>query len=79
MEVLQKDNGKKGHFYIVSDEKMLAEMPYTWAGFDKFIIDHTHVSHSLSGKNAGKLMLSKAIEFARKKGLKIIPLCPFCG
>ena len=52
-------------------------MTYVWAVTDKIIIDHTSVDDSLKGKNAGKQMVVKAVEFAREKGIHIIPLCPF--
>ncbi len=29
------------------------------------------------GKGFGKKMVTKAVEFAREKGIKILPLCPF--
>jgi predicted GNAT family acetyltransferase len=77
MEVKQRDNGSKGAFYIEQDNTEVATMTYVWAGKDKFIIDETLVSDVLKGKGAGKLMVTKAVEFARAKGIKIIPLCPF--
>ncbi len=77
MEIKQKDNGQKGMFYIELDGETVAEMTYVWAGEGKIIIDHTEVASSLEGKGAGKQMLAKAVEFARKKHIKIIPLCPF--
>jgi uncharacterized protein len=77
MEVLQNDNGQKGMFYIEIDNKLAAEMTYVWAGKDRIIIDHTDVSEALKGKGAGKQMVSKAVDFAREKGIHIIPLCPF--
>lgn len=77
MVFLQDDNSKKGKFYILKNENQEAEMTYTWAGTDRIIIDHTHVNEALKGKNAGKQMLMKAVAFAREKGIKIIPLCPF--
>lgn len=52
-------------------------MTYSWAGKDKFIIDHTEVAPEFSGKGIGKKMLVKAVEYARENGIKIIPLCPF--
>jgi predicted GNAT family acetyltransferase len=76
MQILQQDNYNKGKFYIEVDGFQQAEMTYTWAGTDRIIIDHTEVNESLKGKNAGKQMLMKAVEFARNKGIKIIPLCP---
>ncbi len=77
MEVLQKDNGQKGLFFIKQTNSIVAEMTYVWIGNDRIIIDHTEVSPSLKGKGAGKLLVLKAVEFARLKGVKILPLCPF--
>ena len=77
MNVQQKDDGKKGSFYIEEAGVVAAEMTYVWAGTDRIIIDHTEVSEVLSGKSAGKQMLLKAVAFAREKGIKIVPLCPF--
>jgi predicted GNAT family acetyltransferase len=79
MDVLQTDNGKKGKFFILENGKQEAEMTYTWAGTDRIIIDHTEVNEALKGKNAGKQMMMQAVEFARMKGIKIIPLCPFAN
>ncbi|MDX2188312.1 MAG: GNAT family N-acetyltransferase [Bacteroidota bacterium] len=77
MEVLQEDNGKKGKFYILENDNQEAEMTYTWAGTERIIMDHTEVNEVLKGKNAGKQMVMKAVDFARARGIKIIPLCPF--
>lgn len=77
MEILQNDDGSKGAFYIKQDNEVLAQMTYVWAGTDRIIIDHTEVSDALKGKGAGKQMVAKAVEFAREKGIKIVPLCPF--
>lgn len=77
MEVQQEDNGKKGKFFILENAQQEAEMTYTWAGDSRIIIDHTDVSQALQGKSAGKQMLMQAVAFAREKGIKIIPLCPF--
>jgi predicted GNAT family acetyltransferase len=79
MEVLQEDNGNKGRFYILENGNIEGEMTYTWAGVERIIIDHTEVSEALKGKSAGKQMLMKAVLFAREKGIKIIPLCPFAN
>ena len=77
MDILQEDNGLKGKFYVLENGVQEAQMTYTWAGDTRFIIDSTAVSEVLKGQNAGKQMLLNAVAFAREKGLKIIPLCPF--
>lgn len=77
MEIQKKDNGTKGAFYVEQDNQILAQMTYTWAGTGRIILDHTEVSQVLNGKGVGKKMVTKAVDFAREKGIKIIPFCPF--
>ena len=49
MEILHRDDGFKGSFYIKDDNDILAEMTYVWAGVEKIIMDHTDVSSVLKG------------------------------
>ena len=77
LEIKHQDNGAKGEFFIGEDGQHLAEMTYAWAGEDKFIIDHTWVDDSLRGQNVGRQLVDQAVELARKKQVKILPLCPF--
>ena len=76
-EVKLKNDDKNGAFYIDVDGKQEALMTFVFAGNDKIIIDHTEVNEGNNGKGFGKMMVTKAVEYARDKNLKIIPLCPF--
>lgn len=78
MEDVQLElNGSKGYFYISVDGKQVGKMTFVFAGPDKIIIDHTEVNSEYNGKGFGKKMVAKAVDFAREKNIKIIPLCPF--
>jgi uncharacterized protein len=77
MEIQQKDDGKGGMFFIELNDKIVAELAYSWRGNDRIIIEHTEVDDILKGKGAGKELVAKSVEFAREKGIKIVPLCPF--
>lgn len=77
LEIQQKDDAKKGEFYIGDNGQHLAEMVYTWAGENVFIIEHTDVDDSLRGQGVGNKLLERVVAFAREKNVKIIPLCPF--
>jgi uncharacterized protein len=77
MEVRQKNNNEKGSFFIEIDNVVAAELFYTWLGLTRMIIEHTEVSVSLKGQGAGKLLVMKAIEYARQNKIKIIPVCPY--
>ena len=79
MEIKHLDDGKHGKYYIEVNEVTLAKMTFTWAGPDKFIIDHTEVADKLRGKSAGKQLVMSAVEFARDNNKKILPLCPFAN
>ncbi len=77
MEIQQKDNGERGMFFVEIESKIVAEMVYSWRGNDSIIIEHTEVDESLEGRGVGKQLVKKAVEFAREKGIKIIPMCTF--
>ena len=77
MKIERINNGNKGFFRAMENEVQAGLMTYSWAGTDKFIIDHTEVDSAFGGKGVGKKMVMEAVEFARVNNLKIIPLCPF--
>ena len=76
-EVQLRIYDNKGAFYIEIEGIQEAMMTFVYADEDKIIIDHTEVNPGNEGKGFGKKMVTKAVEFAREKGIKILPLCPF--
>lgn len=77
MQIEQFDRENKGFFKASEGEETAGRMTYSWAGQDKFIIDHTEVDPKFTGKGVGKQLVMAAVSFAREKGIKIIPLCPY--
>lgn len=77
MEVKNTYNEKNGSFYIEDQGKKAAEMTFVFAGPEKFIIDHTEVNAAYEGQGLGKQLVKAAVDFAREKGYKILPLCPY--
>jgi len=77
VQIKLESNDKKGFFSVEIDGKTEAKMTFVFAGTDKIIIDHTEVNPGNNGKGLGKKMVTAAVEMARDKNLKIIPLCPF--
>lgn len=77
MQVEHIPEGTKGSFVVKIEDKIMAQMSYVWGGTDKFIIDHTEVDESLKGRGVGRMLVDKTVEFARLRGVKILPLCPF--
>ncbi len=77
VKIIRDDIGKKGQFSALVNEEQAGLMTYTWAGEHKFIIDHTEVNPEFSGQGVGRKLVMAAVEFAREKELKILPLCPY--
>lgn len=77
MEVLHKEEGNEGVFYIEQGEEIVGEMTYRRQGDDRVIVDHTEVDERLQGTGAGMLLLQSSVAFARKNSLKIVPACPY--
>ncbi|MCH7409966.1 N-acetyltransferase [Belliella sp. DSM 111904] len=77
MEIEQINHESKGYFKAIDDGKEAGRMTYSWAGEQRIIIDHTEVNPEFKGQSVGKKMLMTAVEFAREKNIKILPLCPF--
>lgn len=72
-----KYNQKKGFFYVKVDNQTVAIMTFAFDGDKKIIIKHTDVSEVYKGNGYGKMMVTKAVDFARENGLKIFPRCFF--
>ncbi len=75
IEVKQSNNEKNGNFEAFIDGKHAGLMTYTWAGEERFIIDHTEVEEAYNGKGVGKEMLLAAVDFARKNGKTAVSFC----
>ena len=77
-EILHEENGRHGAFYIERDGKRIAEQTYTLRqGGKAASIDHTEVDDSLRGQGIAKQLTVASVEWARKTGRKLIPICPF--
>lgn len=77
MEIKQQDQHQKGNFTAWEGGQQAGVLDYILEGQNRMSIDHTEVSPSFEGKGIGKKLVLEAVEFARQKNLKIIPLCPF--
>lgn len=77
MNIQHTTNAEGGHFFYEEDGKELAGMYYSNKGEKQISIDHTAVDDSLGGKGVGKLLLEATVDFARKGGLSITPICSY--
>lgn len=72
-----EDSGSSGRFVIYDDDIFAGEMTYTRRDDGNIVIDHTGVESAFGGKGYGGLLLAEAVGYARREGIKIVPVCSF--
>ena len=78
MEVTQIvfTDGVHGKVQLFSDDVQAGKMNIATTG-ERLTVFHTEVEPEYDGRGFAKLLLEKLVSYAREKGMKIIPLCPF--
>lgn len=67
---------EKSRFYCTIED-MEAEMTYRKVDKNTLNYNHTYVPEELRGKNIAGKLVKTALEYARDRGLKVIPTCSF--
>lgn len=71
-----RDNPDRGRFEIDLGDGSLAIAEYTLPA-GKIMFTHTEVPEAHEGKGIGTTLIRYALDAARERGLKVIPICPF--
>lgn len=79
MEIKQQNEQQKGSFKAYEGKQEAGVLTYTMEDQNRLVIDHTEVYPEFEGKGLGKKLVLQAVEFAREKNLKIIPLCSYAS
>lgn len=80
MEIKHQHHLTNGDFFILDDnQKKIAVMTYIMFDDETMLIEHTIVDEQLSGQGIGKKLVDAGVQFAREKGFKIIPQCPYAN
>jgi uncharacterized protein len=72
---LEVRNSESTQRYEVEVDGGFAELTYQMADVGTIILAHTEVSPSLRGRGIGKQVVAAALDDARARGIKVIPLC----
>ncbi|MBN7777826.1 N-acetyltransferase [Nitratireductor aquimarinus] len=76
--IMLEEEGSKGR-YVYRAEGHEAEMTFSKVGTSQIIIDHTGVPDAFRGQGVGLALVTRAVEDARRSGVKVRPLCPFAA
>ena len=71
-----RDNPERKRFEIDLGDGSLAIAEYTLPA-GKIMFTHTEVPEAHEGKGIGTVLIRFALDAARERGLKVIPICPF--
>lgn len=71
-----RDNPDRHRFEIDLGDGSLAIAQYTLLP-GKITFTHTEVPEAHEGKGIGTTLIRFALDSARERGLKVIPICPF--
>ena len=74
---VQREERKTGGRYTLVVDGHESEMTWSRASPQLIIIDHTAVHDALRGRGVGQVLVTRAVEDARREGFRIFPLCPF--
>lgn len=77
MEISHKNTENGGFFIAEEDGVRMGYLSYEWANPTKFAILHTVVEEAFQGRGVAKALVNAAVDFARVKSYKIMPLCPY--
>jgi len=66
-----------GHINIITENEIAGKIEFNLSVSGIIEICHTEVNSKFSGRGYGKLLVNKVVDYARDKGLKIVPTCNF--
>lgn len=71
-----RDNPERNRFEIDLGDGSFAIAEYTLPA-GEIMFTHTEVPEAHEGKGIGTALIRHALDAARERGLKVIPICPF--
>jgi predicted GNAT family acetyltransferase len=80
MQITHSVEETRGSYsYRESPADPAAQLTYSRAGDTMIILDHTEVPDIYRGRNIGVALVARAVEDARRGGVRVVPLCPFAA
>jgi len=76
MELVVADNPDKSRYEILADGEIAGFINYQLSHNDIAFI-HTETDHRFRGEGLGGHLVEGALDSARKRGVHVLPFCPF--
>ena len=75
-QVHHREHGGRGEFYIEREGRRVGELTYSGMG-GAMVVGHTWVDPQLRGGRLAPSLVEAAVDYARKEGRKIVPVCSY--
>ncbi len=77
MEVVKKQRGRTGKLVMKEKDEEVGEVSFMINDDSNYVIEHTSVKETMSGKGVAIKLIEAMVELARNEQKKIIPLCEY--
>lgn len=77
LPIRHNEREDSGVFFIKGENGVISELSYQRDSATQITIDHTETKIPQEGKGLASKLVAHIVEFARERGWKINPLCPF--
>ena len=74
---MQVEHLEREHRFVVRLDDEDAELSYQQVGARLIDVQHTYVPKSARGHGVAEALAEAAFEFARERGYRVVPSCPF--
>jgi predicted GNAT family acetyltransferase len=74
--IVVRDNPDGGRYELFVDEQLVGLATYSLSG-QTMTIPHSEVQPRFEGQGLGARLARFALDDARERGLRVVPLCPF--
>jgi predicted GNAT family acetyltransferase len=71
-----RDNPQRLRYEVLVDGKVAGFVQYSMRG-GRMILVHTDVDEAHEGQGLGSTLVAGALDDIRRRGLRIVPICPF--
>lgn len=74
---IEVEHDEEGQRFVATVEGSEAHVAYRRAGPDRLEYESTWVPDELRGRGLGQEIVLAALDYARERGLRVVPTCPF--
>lgn len=76
MTATVRENPDKNRYEVYDDDRLAGFVAYKLTGH-RLALTHTEIEEEFGGRGLAKLLVTEALDDARRRGLHVLPFCPY--